>query len=249
MFAVQPSTFEVVSCSLRSASVTVVHVIIYRPGTKPATDGFFTELTALLEIVATFRNERIITGDFNIHVNDVTDWRSRRLADILESFGLLQSVSEPTHWQGNTLDLVITRSDGRPTTCSVDPPKVISDHALIVCQFQAYNSPSARSNVPFDHGRSLTAMRFVSRWKRRLSARTSRNCDIRPSMNCSMLMRIHSGGLPTTTHRPLPDHCELAVSASGSMRTVGIHVVLHVFSNVDIENQNQTSTAQHGSPR
>jgi len=137
VFDVQPSTFEVLGCSLRSASVTVVHVIIYRPGTKPATDDFFTELTALLEIVATFRDEIIITGDFNIHVNDVTDWRSRRLADILESFGLLQSVSEPTHWQGNTLDLVITRSDGRPTTCSVDPPKVISDHALIVCQFPA----------------------------------------------------------------------------------------------------------------
>lgn len=42
-----------------------------------------------------------------------------------------------THWQGNTLDLVITRTDGRPTTCTVDPPRVISDHALIVCQFPA----------------------------------------------------------------------------------------------------------------
>ena len=46
-------------------------------------------------------------------------------------------MSVPTHWQGNTLDLVIRRSDGRPTTCLVDPPKVISDHALIVCQFPA----------------------------------------------------------------------------------------------------------------
>ena len=134
-FDVRPTTFEVLGCSLRSASVTVVHVVIYRPGSKPATDGFFTELVALLEIVATFRNEIVITGDFNIHVNDTTDWRSRRLAEILESFGLLQAVSEPTHWQGNTLDLVITRSDGRPTTYTVDPPKVISDHALIVCQF------------------------------------------------------------------------------------------------------------------
>src|SRR5664279_2116277 len=134
-FDVRPTTFEVLGCSLRSASVTVVHVVIYRPGSKPATDEFFTELVALLEIVATFRNEIVITGDFNIHVNDTTDWRSRRLAEILESFGLLQAVSEPTHWQGNTLDLVITRSDGRPTTYTVDPPKVISDHALIVCQF------------------------------------------------------------------------------------------------------------------
>jgi Endonuclease-reverse transcriptase len=84
----------------------------------------------------TFRNELVITGDFNIHVN-ATDWRSPRFAEILESFSLLQSVSEPTHWQRNTLDLVIMRFDGRPMTCSVNPPKVISDHALIVCEFPA----------------------------------------------------------------------------------------------------------------
>jgi len=82
--------------AIRSASVTFVHLVIYRPGTKPATDGFSDELIALLEIVGTFRNELVITGDFNIHDNDnelvitaftgdcnihdndVTDWRCRR---------------------------------------------------------------------------------------------------------------------------------------------------------------------------
>ena len=97
VFDAKPTTFEVLGCSLRSASVIVVHVVIYRPGTKPATEEFFTELTALLEIVVTSRNELVITGDFNIHVNDDTDWRSRRLAEILESFGLLQAVSGSTH--------------------------------------------------------------------------------------------------------------------------------------------------------
>jgi len=104
---VKPTTFEVLCCSLRSASVTFVHLVIYRPGTKPATDGFFDELIALLEIVGTFRNELVVTGDFNIDVNDATDWRSWRLVEILESFNLVQAVSDPTHWQGNTLDLVI----------------------------------------------------------------------------------------------------------------------------------------------
>jgi hypothetical protein len=58
---VNTTTFEVLCCLLYSAFVTVVHVVIYRPGTKPATDGFFTEFIALLEITATFRNELIIT--------------------------------------------------------------------------------------------------------------------------------------------------------------------------------------------
>ena len=158
VFDAKPTTFEVLGCSLRSASVIVVHVVIYRPGTKPATEEFFTELTALLEIVVTSRNELVITGDFNIHVNDDTDWRSRRLAEILESFGLLQAVSGSTHQHGNTLDLVITRSDGQPTSCTIDPPKVISDHSLIVCKFpfaqfavhQVYRSVRPWKNVDRD---------------------------------------------------------------------------------------------------
>jgi len=70
---VKPTTLDLLCCSLQSASVTFVHLVIYRPGTKPATDGFFDELIALLEIVGTFRNDLVITGDFNIHFNDATD--------------------------------------------------------------------------------------------------------------------------------------------------------------------------------
>ena len=39
VFDVKPTTFEVLGCSLRSASVTVVHVVIYRPGSRPAIDS------------------------------------------------------------------------------------------------------------------------------------------------------------------------------------------------------------------
>ena len=77
----------------------------------------------------------MITGDFNIHFNDPDDRHARRLSALLETFGLVQSVSQPTHRQGNTLDLLITRTEGRPTECTVDPPDVISDHALVVCRF------------------------------------------------------------------------------------------------------------------
>lgn len=61
--------------------------------------------------------------------------RARRLADLFESFGFMQSNSQPTHVDVNTLDLVIARPDSCPVHCLVDPPKVISDNSLIVCQF------------------------------------------------------------------------------------------------------------------
>ena len=136
----------VLGCSLRSASTAVVHIAIYRPGSAKPTKLFFDELTRLLEIVVTYRTQIVITGDFNVHVNDPDDCHARQLAELLESFDLLQSVSQPTHREGNTLDLVITRPDNQPLSCSVDPPKILSDHALIVCKFPSI--PVAVRQVP-----------------------------------------------------------------------------------------------------
>lgn len=143
---VKPTTFEVLCCSLRSASTAVVHIAIYRPGSANVTELFFQELTSLLEIVVTFRTQIVITGDFNVHVNDPSDKHAHKLAELLESFDLQQSISQPTQHHGNTLDLVITRPDNQPTSCKVDPPNMISDHSLIVCNFSSI--PVAVRQVP-----------------------------------------------------------------------------------------------------
>jgi len=59
---------------------------------------------------------------------------------VIESFDLVQSVTGPTQKNGNTLDLIITRPDGKPTWCTADPPGILSDHSLIVSEF---------STIPF----------------------------------------------------------------------------------------------------
>ena len=41
VFNINPTTFEVLSCSLKSASTSVIYVVIYRPGSEPASDRFF----------------------------------------------------------------------------------------------------------------------------------------------------------------------------------------------------------------
>ena len=50
--------------------------------------------------------------------------------EILESFGLVQHVLEPTHERGGILDVVITSIDQPPTFVSVDEVG-ISDHMLL----------------------------------------------------------------------------------------------------------------------
>ena len=147
--AVQPTTFEVLGCSLRSASMSMVYVVIYRSTSQNVSELFFEELTSLLEIVATYRCQVVVCGDFNIHVNDPDDQDAQRFAATIESFDFVQSVSGPTHRAGNTLDLVVTRRDCRPSSCDVLPP-MLSDHSLVVARFPA---------APFAVPRSIKSIR------------------------------------------------------------------------------------------
>ncbi len=55
------------------------------------------------------KDEVIICGDFNIHVNKPDDPNTKKFKDILDQFDLVQHINEPTHNLGNTLDLIITR--------------------------------------------------------------------------------------------------------------------------------------------
>ena len=96
------------------------------------TDVFFEELTALLEVISTYRSELVIVGDFNIHVDDLHDVTASRFCDLLDAFGLVQHLRGSTHTRGHTLDLVITRPMCVPTLLVVDTP-IFSDHALITC--------------------------------------------------------------------------------------------------------------------
>ena len=146
------STFELLVCSLRSASVSVIHVVIYRPGSEPVTEKFFSELTGLLEIVAAFRSRIVISGDFNIHVNDAGDRHDQHLIELINSFDLVQHVNQPTHSAGNTLDLVITQSDLPPDICYVELYRIT---AWLYAGFHLFHLRQRASLGLFGTGRSL----------------------------------------------------------------------------------------------
>ena len=52
----------------------------------------------------------LLTGDFNFRVDDRTDSLASRFLDLLDSYNLIQPVSNPTHKDKHTLDLMITRA-------------------------------------------------------------------------------------------------------------------------------------------
>ena len=132
------TTFELLGVNLSFARTNIIIVIIYRTGVL--SELFYTELTALLETMAVYSCDVIITGDFNIHVDDDTDRYAVKFLDLIRSFGLAQRVAGPTHNRGHTLDLVITRDNFPINTPKVDPP-LLSDHSLVLFQLPIIRPP------------------------------------------------------------------------------------------------------------
>ena len=90
---------------------------------------FLEEFSVLLEqIMAESTGHLLISGDFNLHVDDPCSIYANRFNEILESCNLKQHVTGATHAKGHTLDLVISKKDNPLITEIKIFDPVISDH-------------------------------------------------------------------------------------------------------------------------
>src|SRR5271156_2039631 len=119
------STFEVLLVQVISSSKSFVIATIYRP--PGPLDNFLTELCDLISTLMARYNDFILTGDFNIHVDTVSDESSKKLFNLLKNYNLRQHVKLPTHTGGHTLDLIISRVNTQLVT-DVSVVDGISDH-------------------------------------------------------------------------------------------------------------------------
>lgn len=68
-------------------------------------------------------------GDFNIHTDNPQDRGTKALYDTFYNFDLTQHINEPTHNQGNTLELIISKDLNISNIVVTDI--TISDHFCI----------------------------------------------------------------------------------------------------------------------
>uniref|UniRef100_A0A0E9TZ40 Endonuclease/exonuclease/phosphatase domain-containing protein n=1 Tax=Anguilla anguilla TaxID=7936 RepID=A0A0E9TZ40_ANGAN len=71
----------------------VLFLTIFCPPKKSS--GFIDDFTELLSKISTDFDCIVISGDFNIHIDNHTDTHARELISLLEAFGLSQHVSRP----------------------------------------------------------------------------------------------------------------------------------------------------------
>ena len=107
-------SFEYFEVILSNVTVTRI-IIVYRPPQSKnncvSNSLFFEEFPVLLEHLATASGKLIMLGDFNFHVDDTDNASAMKFLDIVNCFNLAQHITVPTHKDGHTLDLIITRND------------------------------------------------------------------------------------------------------------------------------------------
>ncbi len=74
---------------------------------RPYTD-FLKEFADFLSDVLVNVDKALIVGDFNIHVDNTNDALGLAFTDLINSFGVKQNVTGPTHRFNHTLDLIIS---------------------------------------------------------------------------------------------------------------------------------------------
>jgi len=120
---------------------------------------FLDEFNSFPFSAATTPHEFIITGDFNIHLDNHSDHATSQFLSLLSSFNLTQHVNFPTHNHNHILDLIITSSD-----TSLHPSLSVthcspSDHFPIFTKL-----PVTSSNVPLIPPSSLHRYKLLSFW-------------------------------------------------------------------------------------
>ena len=119
-----------------SASSTVKLAVIYRPppskGNK-STDGLFlSEFQDFLQHHMVTSQNTLILDDFNFHYEDPLNTDASRFRDILSNHSLCQHVSGPTHMDGHTLDLIITKLTDNLVSKTI-VSYFLTDHGAVHC--------------------------------------------------------------------------------------------------------------------
>ena len=157
-------TFEVLPLFISHNALAVVVVAVYRPGSQPVTNEFFDELTDVLERSSLYAR-CVIVGDINLHLDDAKSAHATKFRSVLNDFGMVDHVCQPTHKDGHQLDVFISRHDHPVSALRVDPPEMLSDHSLIVATFKTvsvFQNAVQRPRVTRRRWRQLNVDDFAS---------------------------------------------------------------------------------------
>jgi len=139
-------SFDYLDMTVTSGAQALRLFTLYRPPyskrNKLTTTMFLEDFSTLLESIILIPGPIIITGDFNIHVNDKSDPETKALQELLDNAGLKQCIDFATHRSGNTLDLVITNTEADFISHLQPDHSLWSDHVAVKCSLVVVRPPA-----------------------------------------------------------------------------------------------------------
>ena len=91
---------------------------------------FLRKLFDFLEYLTPLSGKLLITGDFNVYVDQSSTADAKQFEDILHSFGLAQHVDSCTHIRGKILDLILSHSSDSLVHSCVVSYRILDHHAV-----------------------------------------------------------------------------------------------------------------------
>ena len=149
------------------AQKTIIMVItIYHPpytAKSQSTNAMFLNdfTNWLSERLPDYKNV-VITGDFNIHINNQdNDDDALTFLDTITATGLQIHNRFPMHRQGNTLDPIMSESISELEVINYHPGHFMSDHCLVQCELCAPQEDMVRKTINYQKPKNLNTVELV----------------------------------------------------------------------------------------
>ena len=147
-------------------SKSLLLISIYRVLFVPVT-VFLEEVVELFENLVTLKDDIILAGDVNIHMETSESYASR-FKEILDNFNIVQHVHFPTHIQGHTLDIIATFGENPNITGIESTQYNVSHHRLVDFQLSISPEPKAIKEVMSRNLKNVDMERFMKEVTKRL---------------------------------------------------------------------------------
>ena len=111
-----------------------IQAIYHPPQSRPgkSVNAFTEEFVKNMECLTLKHLNPLITGDFNIHINDKEDTEAMDFIHTIDALGMDQHVNFCTHRDGHTLDLIITPHLMKLTVLRTIQGPFFSDHSTVI---------------------------------------------------------------------------------------------------------------------
>ena len=126
---------------MKKKNITVTGIYHSPPKNTITNRMFINDVTDHLITLLSTATNNIISGDFNMHINDSNSNDACTFIDTFTALGLTQHVITSTHVKGNILNLMFTEEISSIKLISCQASPFISDHKLVTALLNIDRQP------------------------------------------------------------------------------------------------------------